>query len=177
MTNQPPPPRYTSSNFNKPENTESKNVAGYPGYSTEIVSKEDKEKLDRIKQADKSNSYLGVKIGTGFMLALLTLVAPVVLFMIPPYFDVLVTKEMLLADPTLIEYRTIAMVGYTILCIILWAGSIVRCVWDMIKYHSASSAFGLFTLLITPFVWVAITYVAILSTISQFMGSGVPFQS
>lgn len=37
--------------------------------------------------------------------------------------------------------------------ICFWSGSIVSCIWDMIRFGSHTSAFGLFLLIIMPVIW------------------------
>lgn len=125
------------------------------------------------EEIDRTNRIELTRIQSGVFLAIGSLIAPITL----PLVWILLHSDFL--KNSLLEKNSILVMGVMLAAVTaLWAGSIVRCVTDIVREYSATSRFGLFLLLITPMIWlflsVAYAYFATASAITSYLtGAGL----
>lgn len=163
---------------NSPEPvSEKQSYPGFPSYETRTVSEQDAQKLDAINGAEKNNSFLMQRVGSGLFLAVVALFLPLLLlftgeilkFLVPPPSDTKNLEEVAAYMQDLsatMEWFTYAVGLFLVFCVAMWAGAGVRCVWDMIKHYSALSGVGLFITFVTPVVWAVLVVVGFGSSVA-----------
>lgn len=87
------------------------------------------------------------RAGIGLIWASVSLFLPLLFLLVPNFHSFLSTVVHL--DMSI----TVLYVLLIIITVATWAGGIVRCIWEMIKYHALLSGVGLFLLLVQPVVW------------------------
>jgi hypothetical protein len=102
---------------------------------------------NEYKEQNRNEVFFTRRAGIGLIWAIVSLFLPLLFLLIPNFHSFLSTVVHLNMSVTVLY------VLLTIITVATWAGGIVRCVWEMIKYHALLSGVGLFLLLVQPVVW------------------------
>ena len=120
-------------------------------------------------EINKTNRMELTRIQSGIFMAIASIISPLLLPFAWMVMNIDAVKNRLPSEFFLIVILLV-LAGITF----FWAGSIVRCVTDIVREYSATSRFGLFILLITPMVWacfgVAYLYLTVASSMATYMG-------
>jgi hypothetical protein len=101
------------------------------------------------------------RAGIGLIWASVSLFLPLLFLLVPNFHSFLSTVVHL--DMSI----TVLYVLLIIITVATWAGGIVRCIWEMIKYHALLSGVGLFLLLVQPVVWFFLGFLIVTSKITE----------
>jgi len=102
---------------------------------------------NEYKEQNRNEVFFTRRAGIGLIWAIVSLFLPLLFLLISNFHSFLSTVVHLNMSVTVLY------VLLTIITVATWAGGIVRCVWEMIKYHALLSGVGLFLLLVQPVVW------------------------
>ena len=115
---------------------------------------------DEFKTQNRNETIFIRRAGTGLFWAIGSLFAPFLFLFIPNLHNFLSGIH--------VDISPIIYVGFlfTVL-LVVWAASIVHCVWEMIKHHALLSGIGLFLLIIQPVIWAILTPLILFSSYSS----------
>jgi hypothetical protein len=120
----------------------------------------------RPDEIDATNKIELTRIQSGIFLAVASIFSPLLF----PLAGAILSSDML-KDSVLASMQGIIMLLILAGVTFLWAGSIVRCITDIVREYSATSRFGLFLLLISPMVWLCLSAAYVYSIIESSFAS------
>jgi Mg/Co/Ni transporter MgtE len=116
---------------------------------------------NEYKEQNRNEVFFTRRAGIGLIWAIVSLFLPLLFLLIPNFHSFL---------STVVHLNMSVTVLYVLLVIITvatWAGGIVRCVWEMIKYHALLSGVGLFLLLVQPVIWLFLGFVMLTAKLAN----------
>ena len=119
-------------------------------------------------EIDETNRIELTRVQSGIFLAIGSVLSPLLFPLVG-----LVLGSDALKNTWLASNQLIIMLLVLAFVTCFWAGSIVRCITDIVREYSATSRFGLFLLLVSPVLWIglfaAYLYAILASNFASYM--------